>query len=52
MFLDGTTFAFVVEPARIGVTLAALAAITLLSAYLPARRAASMRPADALRANN
>jgi putative ABC transport system permease protein len=49
MFLDGNTFAFPVNPVQILGTLLILTFITLLSAYLPARRAALLRPADALR---
>jgi putative ABC transport system permease protein len=49
IFLDGSTFAFAINvPGVIGM-LALLTVITLMSAYLPARRAAAMRPADALR---
>ena len=51
MVLDGNTFAFPIDPVSILGTLAILTVITLLSAYLPARRAALMRPADALRTN-
>ncbi len=49
MFLDGNTFAFPVNVINIAGTLAILTVITVLSAYLPARKAARMRPADALR---
>lgn len=49
LFLDGNTFAFPVNPGNIAATLIILTVITLFSAYFPARRAARMRPADALR---
>jgi putative ABC transport system permease protein len=49
MFLDGNTFAFPINIVGILGTLGILTVITLLSAYLPARRAALMKPADALR---
>lgn len=49
MFLDGGTFAFPVNVVNIVGTMAILTVITVLSAYLPARKAARMRPADALR---
>ena len=51
MFLDGNTFAFPINVGNVVVTLAILTGITLISAYFPARRAALMRPADALRTN-
>lgn len=49
LFLDGNTFVFPLNLGNIAVTLLILTAITVVSAYLPARRAARMRPADALR---
>jgi putative ABC transport system permease protein len=49
LFLDGNSFAFPLNPGNIAATLIILTAITLVSAYLPARKAARMRPADALR---
>jgi putative ABC transport system permease protein len=51
MFLDGSTFAFALHPVRILGVLATLTLVTMAAAYLPARRAARMRPADALRTN-
>lgn len=51
MFLDNGTFAFPINPANIVGTFTLLTVITLASAYFPARRAALMRPADALRTN-
>ena len=51
MFLDGNTFAFPINVGNVVVTLAILTGITLISAYFPARRAALMLPADALRTN-
>jgi putative ABC transport system permease protein len=51
MFLEENTFAFPVEPVQVAGTLIILTVITLVSAYLPARKAARLRPADALRAN-
>ena len=49
MFLDGGSFAFPVNPAGIVGVLVMLTIITLIAAYIPARRAARMRPADSLR---
>jgi len=49
IFLDGNTFAFPINIGSIVGTLVILTIVTLLSAYLPARRASRMRPADALR---
>ena len=49
LFLDGNSFAFPLNPGNIAATLLILTAITVVSAYLPARKAARMRPADALR---
>ncbi len=49
VFLDGDTLAFPFNLGNVIVTLAILTAGTLFSAYLPARQAARMRPADALR---
>ena len=49
VFLDGGTLAFPFNPGNVIVTLVILTAGTLFSAYLPARQAARMRPADALR---
>ena len=51
MFLDGNTFSFPINIVGILGTLAILTVITLLSAYMPARKAALMNPADALRTN-
>ena len=51
MFLDGNSFSFPINIVGILGTLAILTVITLLSAYLPARKAALMKPADALRTN-
>ena len=51
MFLDGGTFAFPINLVSVAGTLAILTIITLVSAYFPARRAALMLPADALRTN-
>jgi len=49
LFLSGDRFTFPVVPGNILVTLAIISAVTLASAYLPARRAARMDPAVALR---
>lgn len=49
VFLDGGRFVFVFDPLSLVGTLAVLTAVTLLSAYLPARQAALIHPADALR---
>ncbi|MFW6288771.1 MAG: ABC transporter permease [Spirochaetota bacterium] len=49
VFLDGGSFAFPVNAAGIAGVLVMLTIITLIAAYIPARRAARMRPADSLR---
>lgn len=49
IFLEGGTLAFPFNLANVISVLAILTAGTLFSAYLPARQAARMRPADALR---
>jgi len=51
MFLDGNSFSFPINIPGILGTLAILTVITLVSAYMPARKAALMKPADALRTN-
>jgi putative ABC transport system permease protein len=50
-FTIGGTFAFPVVFGDITGTVLIIAGITILSALLPARRAANLRPADSLRAN-
>jgi len=50
LFLENSTFVFVINPAGIVAVLLIVTAITAVAAYLPARKAAMMRPADALRA--
>ncbi len=49
IFLDRGSFAFPVNPRGILMTLSILTTITLVSAWVPARSAARLRPADALR---
>ena len=49
VFLEGGTLAFPFNPGNVISVLAILTVGTLFSAYLPARQAARMRPADALR---
>ena len=49
VFLDSGRLAFPVNLGTISLTLLLLTGATLFAAYLPARRAAQMRPADALR---
>jgi putative ABC transport system permease protein len=49
VFLDSGHLAFPVNLGTISLTLFLLTGATLFAAYLPARRAAQMRPADALR---
>ena len=51
IFLVGNSFAFPVNIVNIATTILILAGITLIAAYLPARRAARLRPAEALRTN-
>lgn len=49
-FLDKGRFSFRIIPAQVLTNLALLMAMTLFAAYLPARTAARLHPADALRA--
>ncbi len=49
VFLDGGSFVFSFNVLSLAGNLAVLTAVTLLSAYLPARQAALIHPADALR---
>lgn len=49
MMLQGGHLSFVVSPPQVVVSLAAVGLITILGAWLPARRAALLKPVDALR---
>ncbi|HVO40871.1 MAG TPA: ABC transporter permease [Spirochaetia bacterium] len=48
MMLQGGHLSFVVSPELVALSLAAVGLITILGAWLPARRAARLRPVDAL----
>ena len=52
VLLDGGTLAFSLDPLSVAGNLAVLTTVTLLSAYLPARQAALIHPAEALRATH
>jgi putative ABC transport system permease protein len=51
LFTANGRFAFPFRVADVAATVLVLAGITVLSAFLPARKAAKLKPADALRAN-